>query len=233
MRENIIIGDLHSCRDEFNQLLDKINYDQSKHRVIIVGDLIDRGDDPVGLVRQIRKMELECVVGNHESKMLRWLKYETRRKEDGTPNPMIPPTDKRRKEWESFSNKSINWLSNLPHQIHIKDNWYVIHAGLEPAVAFEKQKPEHMIRLRRVDKEGFAIRGKSQIANSYFWASRWNQPYNIIFGHERHNEPTKYVNDNNICVAIDQGCVFGGYLTAYNLDRDEFIQVKARKTYYP
>jgi len=235
MRENIIVGDVHGCKDEFNILLDKLNYDPTKHRVILVGDILDRGSDPVGLLKQIRKMELECVLGNHEEKALRWRRHESFKLVTGTENPMKVPSDSRRKEWGSLSKSDLQWLKKLPLKLHIVDNWYVVHAGFEPAVPFHDQDIERIIRIRYVDKNGLHIKtkpNKEQPDDSFFWAERWSQPYNIIFGHQRFDEPKLFKNTNNVCIGIDTGCVFGNALTAYNLDRKEFIQTKAKKTYY-
>lgn len=233
MRENIVVGDPHGTKDEFNQLLDKINYDPKKHRVLIVGDLADRGSDPVGLIKQVRKMELECVLGNHEEKILRWYRHEDIRKLAGKDNP-IRVSDQRRDEWAALSKKDLAWISSLPLQIHIKDNWYVVHAGMEPGLPFDQQDIGRIIRLRYVDANGRHVKMKDreQPPDSWFWAERWNQPYNIIFGHQVFPEPRIFKNDNNVCIGVDSGCCFGGALTAYNIERNEFVQVKAKKTYY-
>lgn len=234
MRENIIIGDLHGCRDEFNNLLDKIKYDSKTHRLILVGDIIDRGPDPVGLLRQIRNMQIESVLANHEDKMLRWRRHEEMKEMTGKPNPMKDPLPERKKEWKAFSKEDLQWISHLPPRIHIKTNWYVVHAGAEPSRHFDLQKQDTMMRIRYVDENGnFAkISSNDKIPKwATYWTEKWSQPYNLIFGHHRHNHPTKYINKNNICIALDTGCVFGGALTAYNVERDEYIQIKANKKY--
>lgn len=235
MREHIIIGDIHGCREEFNQLLDKLKYDVKKHRVILVGDILDRGPDPVGLLQQIRKMELETVLGNHEEKALRWRKHEALRELTGQDNPMKELTAQRREEWLGLSKSDIQWLTSLPLQLHVKDNWYVVHAGMEPGVSFAKQDLERIIRLRYVDKHGIYVKpkkNKEQPPESQYWAYNWTQPYNIIFGHQKFDEPKVFKNDNNTCIGIDTGCCFGNTLTAFNLERNEYVQVKAHKVYY-
>lgn len=234
VRENIIISDIHGARDEFNELLNKIKYDKNQHRLILVGDVLDRGNDPIGLLHQIREMNIEMVQANHEEKCLRWRRHQAVEKLTGQKNPMKPPVEQRRKEWEALTDDDLNWLSSLPARIHIKDNWYVVHGGLEPGVPFDKQDPKNIIRIRYVDKNGlFIIPKPGSYLNEdyYFWAEKWSQPYNIIFGHQVFSEPKIFENHNNTCIAIDTGCCFGRKLTAYNLDRKEFISVKAHKNY--
>jgi bis(5'-nucleosyl)-tetraphosphatase (symmetrical) len=235
MRENIIIGDAHGCRDEFNHLLDKLKYDVAKHRIILVGDILDRGPDPIGLLHQIRKMELEAVLGNHEEKALRWRRHEAMKDLTGQDNPMKELTDQRRDEWLSLTKSDLQWLTALPLKLRVKDNWYVVHAGMEPGVPFDKQDLERIIRLRYVYKNGTYAKpkkDKAQPPNSEFWAGKWTQPYNIVFGHQRFEEPKIFKNENNTCIGIDTGCCFGNTLTAFNVERNEYTQVKANKVYY-
>lgn len=234
MRENIVIGDLHSCRDEFNRLLKKLDYDKSKHRIILVGDLIDRGPDPIGLVHQIQDMGIESVLGNHSEKLLRWRRHEALKALTGAENPMKEPTAQRRKEWESFTKSDLQWLTSLPLQIHVKDNWYVVHAGMEPNVPFAEQDLERIIRIRYVDENGKYVKPKTKEKpkGTWFWAEKWAQPFNILFGHQGFAEPTVFRNENNVCIGLDTKAVFGGKLTAYNIERNEFVQVKAAKSYY-
>jgi len=235
MRENIIIGDIHACRDEFNLLLKQLNYDKERHRIVLVGDLIDRGPDPVGLVHQIQDMQIETVLGNHEEKVLRWRRHEALRELTGKDNPMDAPSKQRRKEWEALSKTDLQWLTSLPLQIHVKDNWYVVHAGMEPGIAFDQQNLERIIRLRYVDKNGMYVkpkRSREQPPETQYWALNWTQPFNIIFGHQRFEEPRIFKNDNNTCIGLDTGCCFGGSLTAYNLERNEYTKIKAKKVYY-
>lgn len=235
MRENIIIGDIHGCRLEFNQLLKKIKYDKNKHRVILVGDFSDRGPDSIGLIHQIQDMQIESVLANHESKLLRWRKHEAIKDLLGTENPMKEPVAIRKKEWLALSKYDLGWLDNLPVKIHIKDNWYVVHAGMEPAASFDDQDLEKMMRIRYVDEKTLKYikpKDKDQPKGAVFWAEKWNQPFNIIFGHTRFDEPRVFKNKNNVCIGVDTSAVFGGSLTAFSIEKNEFVSVKANKIYY-
>lgn len=234
MRENIVVGDLHGCRAEFNLLLQKIGYNKSRHRVVLVGDIIDRGEDPVGLVHQIQDMGLESVLGNHEEKLLRWRQHEDQKQITAQPNPMKPPVESRKKEWLAFSREDLEWFRKLPLKIHLRDNWHVVHAGMEPCVSFEHQDLHRIIRIRYVDDHGRYIKTKDRERppSAHYWTDKWAQPYNIIFGHQKHARPTSYWHETNTCVALDTGCVFGGALTAYNLEANQFTQIEAKRKYY-
>lgn len=91
----IIVGDVHGCRDEFAELLKKVDYRPGHDDLVVLGDLIDRGPDPVGTVALAMEMKARRVLGNHEEKALRWLAYEDRvAAEPGFRNPMEPLPDR-------------------------------------------------------------------------------------------------------------------------------------------
>jgi predicted phosphodiesterase len=66
-----IIGDIHGCVDEFNQLLAAINFNSVTDQVIIAGDLTATGPDSVGVIRRAQQIGALCVRGNHDDKVVR------------------------------------------------------------------------------------------------------------------------------------------------------------------
>src|SRR6202044_1620137 len=85
-----VIGDVHGCRAELEQLLTTMGYEieadgagrpvNARHpdrRAIFVGDLVDRGPDTPGVLRLVMGMvkagSALCVSGNHEAKLVRAL----------------------------------------------------------------------------------------------------------------------------------------------------------------
>jgi protein phosphatase len=87
-----IIGDVHGCADELEELLEKLGYAidyaigddggrsyrvfaESGRRAIFVGDLVDRGPRTPDVLRLVMTMvsagEALCVPGNHDAKFLR------------------------------------------------------------------------------------------------------------------------------------------------------------------
>ena len=87
-----VIGDIHGCRAELEQLLTSLGYalardadgravgarHPDRRRVVFVGDLVDRGPDTPGVLRLAMGMvaagDAFAVPGNHENKLLRALR---------------------------------------------------------------------------------------------------------------------------------------------------------------
>src|SRR6516164_9026001 len=74
---DIVIGDVHGCRDELHELLRVVGY-RAPDRLVFTGDLVDRGPDSVGVVRDVRKLGAVAVMGNHDEWYARYYAHETR-----------------------------------------------------------------------------------------------------------------------------------------------------------
>jgi predicted phosphodiesterase len=93
MKQTIVISDIHGCLAETKLLLDKCNYNHGIDHVISVGDLVDRGPEPLECIRFMKDINATVVLGNHEDKYLRFWKHEQLKlKNPNHTNPMsVPP----------------------------------------------------------------------------------------------------------------------------------------------
>jgi serine/threonine protein phosphatase 1 len=48
-----IVGDVHGCDDLLGRLLDRLAREEPGRQVVLVGDLIDRGEDSAGVIRRL------------------------------------------------------------------------------------------------------------------------------------------------------------------------------------
>lgn len=253
-RITVVVGDVHGCIEELNELLKTIQYDPSRMRLIFLGDLLDRGPEPVACVRRVRELGAECIMGNHEEKHLRWHKHEMKRLETGKANPMKPMGEADAAANAALSDEDWTWLKALPVKLHIGDNWWAVHAGCEPKYTLEKQNPSQIMRVRYVDERGT---GKalgpnlSQPEGTQYWDQLWKGPESIVYGHCVHSLEHPRINNINLglsCVGIDTGCCFGGRLTAALFQREfpleggsvakynhygiQYVQVQAKQKYF-
>jgi bis(5'-nucleosyl)-tetraphosphatase (symmetrical) len=233
---HIFIGDAHGCLDELDELLRTAEVCPTD-RVVMIGDMLDRGPDPVGVVRRVRERGFESVLGNHEDRALRWLRAEAARVSSGRPNNMIPPYPKRREEWESLSADDVEWLRGLPLKI-VVGRWVAVHAGLGPRPIYD-QDLDDLLHIRYVNSDKKTVHidhvTMEQPPDTIFWAEAWPGPECVIYGHSTFESPRVDRRPlGSVCVGLDTGCVYGGALSAAVLDgnRLEIVSVKAAREYF-
>ena len=234
----LVVGDVHGCLDLLRKLLDELRFSPGDDHLIFVGDLIDRGPDPAGVVQLARSLNAESVLGNHEEKMLRWFKREAERTATGKPNKMQPPHPDRLRQWNDLSDDDRAWLAHLPLTIDVGD-WTVVHGGFEaPADVFSKLGPvaivdPGVVRVRWLDSVtgkhvGLKRDDMGRPEGVVWWTERFACPRNVVYGHAVHSLEEPRVDGSlagYVCVGIDTGACFGGRLTALCLETRDTWQV--------
>jgi hypothetical protein len=233
-RRTIVVGDVHGCLPELDELLRLAEVDPAKDRLVFLGDLLDRGPDPVGVVRRARELGAECVLGNHEEKHLRYAAHEARRKTDRHHRNPVRFDPRRAAEHAALSRDDLAWIASLPRTLSLGHGWVAVHAGFLPGRRIAAQPPDWIIRLRYVDAVGARVarlRGDGGEPGVRRWAQAWTGPERVVYGHHpqslsepRRDEPAPGVR----CVGIDTGCVYGGRLTALVLPDERIVQVASR-----
>lgn len=239
-KEIVIISDVHGCIDELDSLLKIISYKKSKMRLIFVGDLVDRGPDSIEVLHRVKELGVECILGNHEDKHVRWRKHEKIRKLTGKPNPMDKLSRNKLEVNDKLTDDDVDWLCSLPIFVDLGNNLYIVHGGCVPGIPFSEQRISNLLRARYINEVGKPVSltpNKLQPPNTEYWAKLWDGPESIIYGHNVNSEsgPRIDIHGLTICFGIDTGCCFGGNLTAMIIRSDkviEFCSVVADRIYY-
>jgi bis(5'-nucleosyl)-tetraphosphatase (symmetrical) len=227
---HIFVSDIHGCIDEFNELIQKVNYDPQNDRLVLLGDLIDRGPDSLAVVKRARELNLECVMGNHEHKFLKWFRSQGSR---------VDVYD-RKDFYGKLSDQDINYISNMPTYIEL-DNVIAVHAGLKPGISLSNQSKDDLMYLRYTDDSRRFISLKKinkmgkEAAGAKFWTEFWFGPKSVVYGHNVYDFQEPLIQETApgiTCYGIDTGCCFGGHLTALIWETKKIVQVKAKKVYY-
>jgi serine/threonine protein phosphatase 1 len=205
------IGDVHGCHDKLVALMDRLDIDFYRDKLIFLGDYIDRGDatfDVVDFLLELgeRHSDIIFLRGNHESMFDGFLSGKDRytylinggqetlesylKRGPKANDPPIP--SRHRRFFESLS------------LYHETEAFIFVHAGLRPGVPLERQNPEDMLWIR----ENF-------IHSDYDFGKR------VVFGHTPFSAPLVQPNK----IGIDTGAVYGNKLTCVKLPEVEFIQV--------
>src|SRR5688500_4474306 len=130
------IGDIQGCAAAFDLLLRKIAFRPSRDRLWLVGDLVNRGPDSLGVLRRVMALgrSVTCVLGNHD---LHLLATVAGRRE-------LSPADTFRDVLEAPDLDAIvEWLRRRPllyYDNHAKR--VLVHAGIPPAWTIAEARTE-------------------------------------------------------------------------------------------
>ncbi|HTN53109.1 MAG TPA: metallophosphoesterase [Anaeromyxobacter sp.] len=225
----VVVGDVHGCLTELEALLGQVGYRGDRDRLVLLGDLLDRGPDPVGVLRRVRSLGAECLLGNHEEKHLRYAAHEARRRADPHHRNPVRMDPKRAGEHALLTPDELGWIAGLPRVLPLGGGWLAVHGGLLPGRPLAAQPPDWLIRLRYLDAGGkpvHRVRGEAGEPGVRRWAEAWTGPGSVVYGHHARPEVTWDAPATGVrCVGIDTGCVYGGRLTALLLPEAELVQV--------
>ncbi|MAM38803.1 MAG: hypothetical protein CL949_09965 [Erythrobacter sp.] len=241
-----IIGDVHGCAYELMELLHRLGHvadgweatpssiwhawiqaHRTGRRVILLGDITDRGPMNLAALRIARAIERVggyLVAGNHDDKLARWMQ--------GRPVSIGKGLEVTVRELEVLPKDDLlvlsKWLSSRPRHLVLDGGQLVVaHAGLA----------EHLQDRATPEAIAFATYGKpsadaATTSEGYPEREDWALDYKgqpvVVHGHVVHSEPREI----NRVHAIDTGCVFGGKLTAFRWPEKTYEQVEAKMTYY-
>lgn len=213
-RKLFIVGDVHGCFNEFLKLLEKINYHKKKHRLILVGDIINRGPQSFDMLKWVKKEGVEVVLGNHEQAFIRGVQKN---------RPLRPILEQLRKEMRQSIKEWVSWVSSWPLYIEEED-FIIVHAGLVPGEHPRHSDPDCLMNIRTWDRKGKDIKDETNPP----WYTFYKERKLVIYGHWA----KQGLKIRNNTIGLDSGCVYGGSLSGVFLPERRIIQVSAIKNYY-
>jgi len=213
----IAIGDIHGCHQEFADLLARLELTRDD-RLILLGDLVNRGPDSSKVIQLARENRAVALLGNHE---LRLLKHrQTAEKKYLKEGDLETQARLSAEDWA--------FLEAMPLTFAEPElNTVFVHGGFLPNEPWQKQAAEVVTRIQVLDPGGRPAK-RADYPEAPAWADLWSGPPLVIYGHT----PRPEIYRLKWSIGIDTGCVMGGHLTAYELPQMRFIQVKARQRYW-
>ncbi len=63
-----LIGDVQGCNAALGRLLSEIDFSPSRDQLVMLGDLVNRGPDSLGVLRRLQALDdsAQCLLGNHD-----------------------------------------------------------------------------------------------------------------------------------------------------------------------
>ncbi len=214
----IAIGDVHGCSHELATLLERVR-PTTDDQLVFLGDLINRGPDTPGVLDLVRQHGGLSLLGNHELRLLEFHRTGDRnclKETDAATVDVLRPED-----WQ--------FLETMPLTHAVPElNTVFVHGGFLPGIPWQKQGAEIVTRIQVVSADGQPAK-RAECPTCPLWADRWSGPPFVVYGHT----PRPDIYKLKWSVGIDTACVMGGHLTAYILPERRFVQVKARRAYFP
>jgi len=119
-----LLGDLQGCCNPLERLLQTIDFSPSRDHLFVLGDLVNRGPDSLGVLRRLRGLghAATCLLGNHDLHLLAVAHGVRKPHRSDTLDEILHAPD--RDEW-------LNWLRTRRLAVH-EHGWLMVHAGVVP-----------------------------------------------------------------------------------------------------
>jgi len=204
--ETIFIGDIHGCSREFSALLDHVSPGRGD-RLILLGDLVNKGPDPAGVLQIFATVDCVCLLGNHDLDHLKWKGGGIPKVESIVTKALIPAP---------LYEKFLEEVVRMP-PLFERSDFIAVHGGLLNGVALSEQPLEVMTGDRNLSND---------------WKDEIILDRPLVTGHKRYgsDQAVPYIVEGKF-YGIDTGCVYGGCLTALRLPSGTLAQVRAERAY--
>lgn len=214
----IVIGDVHGCATELDALLRRLALQQSD-RLVLLGDLVNRGPDSHGVLEIARQHRAISLLGNHEARLLR---HQLTGIATGLKSYDYPTLHQLTAEdWQYLRRMRLHYAT--PDEALV-----CVHGGFLPQTHWKVQPVSVVTRIQVIDAQGRPQR-RGDCPKGRPWAEFWDGPPFVVYGHT----PALRVQRHRAALGIDTGVVHGGKLTAFIWPTGEIVQEPARRAYWP
>jgi bis(5'-nucleosyl)-tetraphosphatase (symmetrical) len=119
-----LVGDVQGCADALQRLLAEINFSPSRDRVVMLGDLVNRGSGSLAVLRRLAGLgdAAVCLLGNHDLHLIAVARGHRTQKPGDTLDDVLQASDAA--HW-------LHWLRQQP-LAHLEAGWLCVHAGVVP-----------------------------------------------------------------------------------------------------
>jgi serine/threonine protein phosphatase 1 len=214
------VGDVHGCLDLFEALIAAIEQDDAARAsaettIVLLGDLVDRGEDSAGVVTAARALQarrkVRILLGNHEEMFLRcfddlellrhFLRFGGRETMLSYPVDVEEWNQSTLEEAQALMRAVVpqadrDYMAGFEDTI-VSGDYLFVHAGIEPGKPLEEQSVSNLRWIREP-----------------FLSHEGDFGFTVVHGHTITDEPEIRTNR----IGIDTGAYASGRLTALGLE---------------
>lgn len=119
-----LLGDLQGCCDPLERMLDTIDFSPSRDHLYVLGDLVNRGPDSLGVLRRLQGLgaSATCLLGNHDLHLLAVAHGVRKPHRSDTLGSILDAPE--REAW-------LHWLRQQRLAV-FEHGWLMVHAGVVP-----------------------------------------------------------------------------------------------------
>ena len=119
-----LMGDVQGCAAAMNQLLDHIGFSPSRDRLVVLGDLVNRGPQSLAVLERLSGLgdAATCLLGNHDLHLLAVAQGVRKLHRGDTVQDILE--DPRLDHW-------LDWLAHR-RMACVVEGWLCVHAGVLP-----------------------------------------------------------------------------------------------------
>jgi len=120
-----LIGDVQGCDAALGRLLDKIDFSPSRDQLYLLGDLVNRGPDSLGVLRRLMALgnAAHCLLGNHDLSLLALAYGRRPPHRNDTLSPILMASDR---------GEMIDWMRHRRMALHAQ-GLLMVHGGVLPS----------------------------------------------------------------------------------------------------
>lgn len=221
-----IMSDIHGELGLFRQMLKLINFGKND-RLIIAGDVVDKGSESAALLRFIYEMKnVVVILGNHDYDFLKVARDATRDCKGGADfDAALEKLRCRFADGELLSWELIDYMESWP-TYYEEDSFFAVHAGMPLDgrgyhTALADATTEQLVNDRRFRNANY--RGKT----AFFGHTETPNNKIVAFSRRRDKKPVALSDYSKIW--LDCGAWHTGVLGAFCIDNLKCYYVKKKR----
>ncbi|MCU0943485.1 MAG: symmetrical bis(5'-nucleosyl)-tetraphosphatase [Hydrogenophaga sp.] len=119
-----LIGDVQGCDEALGRLLDTLDFSPSRDRLVVLGDLVNRGPASLAVLRRLMVLggSAQSLLGNHDLHLLAVAHGVRRPHRSDTLDGILDAPDR---------DALLDWVRQRPLAL-MERGWLLVHAGVLP-----------------------------------------------------------------------------------------------------